>query len=94
MLTEDQANQIYEILERVGGALPSERDHFVFQQTSRDIEEWRFCGHFGFGGKFWSANGKWYVTMYDEDRTPSLDRVRDAINELLADLLSAWGSVL
>lgn len=37
---------------------------------NRLATEYRFIGALGFGGKFWRANGAWYVSCYREDETP------------------------
>lgn len=68
-MIKEEANKIYDILVNIGGASESERDKFVYDHCeSKNIAtEWRFCGKFGFGGKYRSKINK--VTYYPEDET-------------------------
>lgn len=87
-LTEQAANEIWDLLVEMGGASrhPDSRRDFVYLQTTEVISEYRFQGLFGFGGKFWRNNGRWYVNHYPEDDSPSRNRTRDQINGQLEEL--------
>jgi hypothetical protein len=63
------AEPIFAILAEYAGAHESDRQSFLVVQAE-GCREYRFCGGLGFGGKFWNANGRWYVTCYPEDMTP------------------------
>ncbi len=92
-LTTEQANAIYDLLIQHCGASSDDHDkrarwNFVQAHTREYVEEWRFIGALGFGGKFWNCNGRWYVTAYTEDverRPDKQDRI-DACNKALAEL--------
>lgn len=82
-LTIDFANKVYDILVQFG-AREDEREDFIYHHTSDDCWEWRFCGVFGFGGKYKSQwNG---VSMYSEDETPERLEKQKECNELLKKL--------
>lgn len=57
-----------------------------FGPGREDITEYRFQGNLGFGGKFWNANNRWYVTCYSEDETPERKAMIRKANERLAAL--------
>jgi len=93
MLTEAEANAIYDILiqecgaTEICGIVPtSEREHFVERQMAEEIREWRFCGWLGFGGKFWRNSGRMYVTCYSEDETPKRKAMIESANKRLEAL--------
>ena len=73
-LTEEQANRVYDVLTSLGGASIDDRDDFVYHhcRSKNGCNEWRFCGKFGFGGKYRSGINS--VTYYPEDETP--DRIK------------------
>lgn len=82
------ANQVYTILVSFGGAREDDRDSFIYhhcEDKHKDLcTEWRFQGHFGFGGKYRSTwNG---VTAYSEDITPQMQIKLGAINQKLKEL--------
>jgi hypothetical protein len=89
-LTEEQAYEIWAILERLAGADEGARSSFVHHQTVEGCTEFRFQGWLGFGGKFWNANGRWYVTVYPEDMTPQREQVIGVTNAALAGLRAAY----
>ena len=82
---------VYDILVEDGGASEEMRD--AFKQgflRMEEYREWRFQGHFGFGGKLYRDIGRWRVDYYIEDRTPQLDALRERMNDKLEDLLSLY----
>lgn len=84
-LTTDQANTVYDLLIEHAGASPDGRDDFIFLQTDQHVDEYRFGGALGFGGKFWNHRGRWYVTAYPEavKVRPELRGVIEAANAAL-----------
>jgi hypothetical protein len=76
---------IYMILTETLGANEEHASSFV-GNLSRGCVEWRFQGTLGFGGKFWNANDRWYVTCYPEDSTDERRAVIAVANERLARL--------
>ena len=74
-LLEKIAVKVYDILEEIG-APSNMKEHFVYVQGHEAINEWRFQGLLGFGGKFWNEwsymNNKfeWRVSCYSEDENP------------------------
>jgi hypothetical protein len=92
-LTYDDADRVYDLLVRECGADPDGHPAFVRYVTDANKygHEWRFCGSFGFGGKFYNANGgEWWVAYYPEDETEERRAVRDRVNAKLAE----WSSAL
>ena len=84
MIEQKTSNKIYDLLIRVG-ASPNQRASFIHCQPV-GCREYRFQGIFGFGGKFWDNNDRWYVTYYSEDRTEELDKRMKEVNIKLAEL--------
>jgi hypothetical protein len=80
-MTAERANEIYNILVEFGGAPESERDPFVYSYMMGDLDEWRFCGKLGFGGKYWNKRNA--VSCYPEDETPQRIELINKINEIL-----------
>ena len=87
----DAANDVYDLLVSIGGAEEASRESFVLYSGEKEdsVSEWRFQGHFGFGGKFrtrW-GNGKnkhdWYVDLYPEDDTVERSGLVKILNEKL-----------
>lgn len=66
-MTVEQANAVYDVLVTHAGASEDGRDDFVFHQTLRSPDEYRFMGALGFGGKFRNERGRWRVSAYPED---------------------------
>jgi hypothetical protein len=75
-------NKVYDILV-LFGAKEDERLDFIYHHTKSKYPctEWRFCGEFGFGGKYRSEWNE--VTAYSEDITPKIQKRLDACNTLL-----------
>lgn len=67
----------------MGGATEIMRASFLTGHLKENLcQEWRFQGHFGFGGKYRSLTNK--VDCYREDETPErLKRIKE-INFKLA----------
>lgn len=87
-LTEEAANEVWDLLVELGEAPKREdsRRHFVQLQTQEFIREWRFQGMFAFGGKFYRDGNKWRVDYYIENQTTERDKVRGEMNVKLDDL--------
>lgn len=86
-LNEEQGNKIYDILEEAG-ANPRERGHFLYNHINAEFPatEWRFCGKFGFGGKYRSDKNT--IDFYKEDTTPERIELAKTINGKLSELIS------
>lgn len=81
--------QCWDILVKHAGASsnPHDKEYFVrYCVETRSLLEFRFCGVFGFGGKFRRNDGRHYIDYYPEDRTRRLDRLAQKVNELIAAL--------
>lgn len=86
--------RVWDILALYAGASVDVRDRDRFiqcmsQRTKRggyEVQEYRFGGGLGFGGKLWRYDGRFYITCYPEDETPDLRRIIDKTNEALKDL--------
>ena len=93
-MTEEIAREIYDLLVMCGGASKDNRDDFVWAHIKDDFpcEEYRFQGHFGFGGKFYSGSSDlqpWRIGYHEDDvkDNPKLYRsLCNAINIILAAL--------
>jgi hypothetical protein len=95
-LTVAQANAVYDILVEHAGASEEGRESFVFLQTDQHVEEYRFIGGLGFGGKFRRLRSgliregdlEWYVDAYPEDYRARPERLQmiGAANTALAAL--------
>lgn len=92
-MSRETAEEVWSILVRAAGASPDGRDDFVFHQTRGFVDEYRFCGALGFGGKFWRSTRRtdegtlaerWYVNGYPEDQTPQTTAAIERTNEALA----------
>lgn len=86
LLRKSKANEIYNILVSLGGAMEDDRDDFIYHHClyKDGCREWRFCGKLGFGGKYRSTwNG---ATYYPEDETPIRKKLANEINSELAKL--------
>lgn len=96
-LTAELAEAIWTILVEEAGASADldKRRGFVMVETRRRVDEYRFVGHLGFGGKFWRNPGtrpdgswgeRWYVNCYREDETPERKAAIARTNDRLWDL--------
>jgi hypothetical protein len=91
-LTADQANAIYDILVQHAGASERGRDDFVCVQVDVHVDEYRFQGALGMGGKFWNYRDRWYVTAYPE-LLKSRPELKDSIDAANAALIALKGTV-
>jgi hypothetical protein len=82
-LTAYQANAVYDVLVQHASADEDGRDDFAVAQMRGQVDEYRFVGSLGFGGKFWNCNDRWYVTCYAEDLTAAGQAAVDATNTAL-----------
>jgi hypothetical protein len=86
---------VWDILVAHAGALEEDRVRFVQACLKKDrfrhLTEWRFCGHLGFGGKFWRNDGRLYISCYKEDQTKKTQKIIDKVNVLLAELVPEGG---
>lgn len=86
ILSDEFANKVYNILVKHGGANEEMRLNFVIchEDVIHPCWEYRFQGHFGFGGKYWSERNA--INYYAEDRTKKLDKLETKINKLLGEI--------
>jgi len=93
-LTKELANKIYDILVEEAGASENNRNEFIFAETKKPEEynhtggcaEFRFGGKLGFGGKFWNANNRFYVSAYSEETGTTQEKIIESVNILLIPL--------
>lgn len=95
-MIEKTANAIYDLLVKCGGAHEDMRDNFVFSHIADEYptHEYRFQGHFGFGGKFYTSDSviecpPWRVGYHPEDVKSNPELYQSlcvAINKLLENL--------
>lgn len=85
---QDFLREVYAVLVELGRAHADTCEDFVSNYANNQSAiEWRFCGRFGFGGKFYRTPSRCYVSYYFEDRTSDLDVQIDAMNEQIAALV-------
>lgn len=87
MISKENAEKIYEILVADAGARPDDMQEFVHHhaESKHPCFEWRFQGHLGFGGKFYSSD-MWRIGCYREDDTPERNAIIAKVNQKLANL--------
>lgn len=90
-------NKVFDLLVTKGGASEGDRGTFLHYHTHADhpaLLEFRFCGKFGYGGKFYSDSYRvpcpFRVSYYPEDQTAELDALKDEINEDLKTLVAQF----
>lgn len=85
-MNAERANRIYDLLVSIGGASESERFDFIYHHTESEYgcSEWRFCGHLGFGGKYWCKYNS--VSCYREDETSERTKIMNFLNEELSKI--------
>lgn len=77
------ANGAWTCLVAFGGAVEAERAEFVHYVETRDHSlpfEYRFRGHFGFGGKVRIRDGRFVADYYPEDKTPERQKLLKTLN--------------
>ncbi len=86
LLSPEFSNKVYDILVLYAGAPESLRDNFIYSHTDPEYPCWefRFQGHFGFGGKYWSDRNA--ISYYPEDHTKKLDQRQEMVNKLLSEI--------
>ena len=80
-------DNVYSILVEYAKAPEHMRENFItspFENQQYPCDEWRFCGVFGFGGKYRRQTNS--VDYYSEDQSPKLDKLEKRINTLLKEL--------
>lgn len=83
--------QVYDVLVRLCAALDDDANRSQWEGFwLSEGTEHRFSGSLGFGGKFWRANGRWYVSCYSEDETPIRKRRIEEANRVLALMRQRW----
>lgn len=85
--SHDLFGRVYAVLVEHGGAYPEDRGNFVWAHTDRSgytVDEWRFQGHLGYGGKYRVKTNT--VDYYPEDKTPERELVRMRVNTALHQL--------
>ena len=85
-LSREASHAIYSVLVGVCDAHESERDFFIYAQTTSYTHEWRFGGNLGMGGKFWRGAGAWYVSTYPEAMTEERKAIIKEANRRLDKL--------
>ncbi len=93
-LSAADAANIWQVLVDHAGGGDFGRSNFILTQTAGVIEEYRFQGALGFGGKFrrnrvWiggTCTELWTVDCYPEGLTPERQAVIDKTNAALAEL--------
>lgn len=85
-IRKEKYEKIYDLLVSVGGADESDKQDFVYHhfESKNGCREWRFCGKFGFGGKYRSETNT--VTLYPEDKTPERVKLIKKINQELSKI--------
>lgn len=87
-LTEEKANQVWEILVKNCKVYNSEgnKNSFINCAIHHGITEYRFQGNLGFGGKLWGNRSPLVVSCYREDETSERLQVIKNTNEELSKL--------
>lgn len=88
-LTEEQAYEVWAILERLAGADEGARSSFVRHQTE-GRGDFRFQGWLGAGGTFRNTGERWYVDTYRETTTPERGRIIGVTNAALDGLRASY----
>ncbi len=85
-LAKDFANNVYDILVDLGGAREEDRSSFIYSfcEDQYVCSQWRFQGHFGFGGKYLHPNNS--ISYYRETKTEELEKLAEEVNDKLKEL--------
>lgn len=88
-MDQTTAQQVYDLLIEHCGAHPDDKGQFVQAHVRSHVEEFRFMGDLGFGGKFWrdpdpQHGERWRVTCYREDETPERVKAIEDTNGALS----------
>lgn len=96
---EKIANEIYDVLVMCGGAIPDTREHFIYAHLDEEYpcNEYRFQGHFGFGGKFYSdgfETNPWHIGYHPDDTKGKNEELYHslmvAMNSILISIWEKW----
>lgn len=85
VLTKEHAEDIFMVLVAYAGANMQYLDDFVYHHTNGDVDEYRFQGEFGFGGKYWNKRNA--ISYYKEDWTDELDAKKKLVDEKLREVM-------
>lgn len=81
-MTEAQANIVYDLLVAACGATEDWREDFVRSFAQDECREYRCCGAFGSGGKFYRDSQRWWVSCYREELSAKMVVVNHVLNAL------------
>lgn len=86
------ASSVFNLLVEIGGADDNCRQNFIRyfsggEKYSSGSYEYRFQGHFGFGGKLRFNGERLYADYYLEDQSPQRDEILSKLNTRLERLL-------
>lgn len=89
MINAAYANTIYDILVQYAGEVEDDwsRHDFIHSITVRGVDEYRFQGGLGFGGKLYFGVEGPRVSCYHEDLTNERENMIKMTNEALKVLL-------
>jgi hypothetical protein len=93
VINSAMAEEIWRVLVDRAGASDSliARDNFVsYARGKREVQEYRFMGHLGMGGKVRINGDRWDVYYYPEDKTPLRETIAGNANHDLAMLRLEW----
>jgi hypothetical protein len=82
-------DEVWSVLVAIGGAVESMRENFIYAVKEHNPSfpfEYRFQGHFGFGGKVRMKDGYFQADYYPEDRTDEREKKLTTLNHNLARL--------
>ena len=91
MITEAEANNVWDVLVREAGATDRDMDRHAFLHHAvgqEYVQEYRFCGKLGFGGKVFlrEQDTGWRVYYYPEDRNAEREAVYERTNAALRNV--------
>lgn len=89
-LTDEQANELYDLLVAECGASKDQQDRETFVQQINSTTEYRCCFKFGFGGKIYRTSDRLYIGAYPEDLTPQLLKALQVANDTLKTVQERW----
>jgi hypothetical protein len=90
MNEESFYRHIYHALMQYAGASPAEAFHFAYAHLNDSyLQEWRFQGKLGFGGKYWRERNE--ISCYKEDETPERLKIIEETNAKLKEIANQHG---
>lgn len=98
-LEKSYFSEVYDLLCNLGGASMNEKERFIDAHLSKGRDkynmeicrEWRFCGYFGFGGKYRRRRNA--IDYYQESETPKLNKLLNKINHELKEIYHKYRSM-